>query len=147
MQGLPSALGGTARSIPGERLQHGCADPVSRSERLRREQAAVKLFSEGLIAELRGSTIRPTVVFQGAVGTNMPVNSGVDIPSPTGASGRQPKTTAPEDAGRQIADVIEKGIQRWRIGGDARMMDRFSRVMPLRSIGLIADRMKKMLAS
>jgi short-subunit dehydrogenase len=110
-------------------------------------KAAVKLFSEGLIAELRGSTIRPAVVFPGAVGTNMPVNSGVEIPSPTGASGRQPKTTAPEDAGRQIADVIEKGIQRWRIGGDARMMDRFSRVMPLRSIGLIADRMKKMLAS
>ena len=110
-------------------------------------KAAVKLFSEGLIAELRGSTIRPAVVFPGAVGTNMPVNSGVDIPSPTGASGRQPKTTAPEDAGRQIADVVEKGIQRWRIGGDARMMDRFSRVMPLRSIGLIADRMKKMLAS
>jgi len=25
------------------------------------------------------------------------------------------------------------------------MLDRFSRVMPLRSIGLIADRMKKML--
>ena len=111
-------------------------------------KAAVKLFTEGLIAELRGSTIRAAVVFPGAVGTNMPLNSGVDIPTPRGGGGgRQPKTTAADDAGRQIADVIEKGIQRWRIGGDARMLDGFSRVMPLRSIGLIADRMKRMLDS
>jgi len=108
-------------------------------------KAAVKLFTEGLIAELRGSTVRTAVVFPGAVGTNMPVNAGVEIPTPSGSAGRQPKTTAPDDAGRQIADVIEKGIQRWCIGGDAWMMDRFSRAMPLRSIGIIADRMKKML--
>jgi NAD(P)-dependent dehydrogenase (short-subunit alcohol dehydrogenase family) len=38
-------------------------------------KAAVKLFTEGLIAELRGSTVRTAVVFPGAVGTNMPVNS------------------------------------------------------------------------
>jgi NAD(P)-dependent dehydrogenase (short-subunit alcohol dehydrogenase family) len=47
-------------------------------------KAAVKLFTEGLIAELRGSTVRTAVVFPGAVGTNMPLNYGVDIPSPTG---------------------------------------------------------------
>jgi NAD(P)-dependent dehydrogenase (short-subunit alcohol dehydrogenase family) len=108
-------------------------------------KAAVKLFTEGLIAELRGSSITPAVVFPGAVGTNMPLNSGVEIPSPRDASARQPKTTAPDDAGRQIVDVIEKGIQRWRIGGDARTLDRLARAMPLRSIGIIADRMKKML--
>ncbi len=108
-------------------------------------KAAVKLFTEGLIAELRGSTVVPAVVFPGAVGTNMPVNSGVDIPIPQGQPGKAPKTTAPADAGRQIVEVIEKGIQRWRIGSDARMLDRFSRLMPLRSIGTVADRMQKML--
>jgi hypothetical protein len=60
------------------------------------------------------------------------------------AGSRKPLLRRTPDAS-QIVDVIEKGMQRWRIGGDARMLDRFSRVMPLRSIGLIADRMKKML--
>jgi short-subunit dehydrogenase len=110
-------------------------------------KAAVMLFTEGLIAELRGSTITPAVVFPGAVGTNMPLNSGVEIPTPGDASAAQPKTTAPDDAGRQIVDVIEEGIQRWRIAGDARMLDRLARAMPLRSIGIVADPMKKMLSS
>lgn len=108
-------------------------------------KAAVKLFTEGLIAELRGSTVVPAVVFPGAVGTNMPVNSGVEIPVPQNQKGKPPKTTAPTDARRQIVEVIEKGIQRWRIGGDARMLDRFSRLLPLRSIGTVADRMQKIL--
>ena len=43
-------------------------------------KAAVKLFTEGLHSECRGTNVRVTIVFPGAVATNITTNSGVDIP-------------------------------------------------------------------
>ena len=42
-------------------------------------KAAVKLLTEGLHSELAGTNVRVTVVFPGAVATNITANSGVDI--------------------------------------------------------------------
>jgi NAD(P)-dependent dehydrogenase (short-subunit alcohol dehydrogenase family) len=109
-------------------------------------KAAVKLFTEGLYAELRGTKIAVTVVFPGAVGTNITDNSGVKMPGRAATEGAaNMKMTTAASAGAQIVEAIQKGQYKLRIGGDARMLDRMARLMPQRSTGLIADQMKKMM--
>jgi NAD(P)-dependent dehydrogenase (short-subunit alcohol dehydrogenase family) len=106
-------------------------------------KAAVKLLTECLFAELQGTNVAVTVVFPGAVGTRITENSGVEAPAmPAGA---QPKFTSAPDAGGQIVDAIEKGDFRVLIGGDARMLDRLSRLAPTRAITTVAKRMKESL--
>jgi NAD(P)-dependent dehydrogenase (short-subunit alcohol dehydrogenase family) len=110
-------------------------------------KGAVKLLTETLYAELRGTSVAVTVVFPGGVGTNITGNSGVEVPGmdKVMASGKVPKTTAPDDAARQIVDAVAKGQFRLLIGNDAKMLDRMSRVTPTRAITTVADQMKKML--
>jgi short-subunit dehydrogenase len=107
-------------------------------------KAAVKLFTEGLYAELRGTTIAVTVVFPGAVGTNITGNSGVQMTGRAAAdAGQGMKMTTAASAGAQIVEAIEKGRYKLRIGGDAKLLDRMARLMPQRSTGIVADQMKK----
>lgn len=105
-------------------------------------KAAVKLFTEGLYAELRGTNVAVTLVFPGAVGTNITANSGVQMPGSAGAAQSMKMTTA-VSAGAQIVAAIEKGSYKVRIGSDAKLLDRMARLMPQRSTGIIADQMKK----
>jgi short-subunit dehydrogenase len=105
-------------------------------------KAAVKLFTEGLYAELRGTNVAVTVVFPGAVGTNITANSGVKMPGTAAAASNMKMTTA-VSAGEQIVQAIEKGSYKVRIGSDSKLLDRMSRLMPQRSTGIIADQMKK----
>lgn len=75
-------------------------------------------------------------------------NSGVSMGNRKAKSGgAQPKLTTPADAGRQIVEAVEKGSYRVRIGGDARLLDRLSRLMPQRATAMIAKRMKSLLDS
>ncbi len=106
-------------------------------------KGAVKLLTECLYAELRDTSVAVTVVFPGAVGTDITGNSGVEAPVVQG--GTTPKVTAPDAAGRQIVDAIASGTFRVLIGSDARMLDRLSRVAPTRAITTVADQMKKLL--
>ena len=107
-------------------------------------KAAVKLFTEALFAELQGTAVAVTVVFPGGVATNITANSGVDVPTMVGG-GKQPRTTTPADAARQIVEGLEKGSFRVRIGSDAKFMDRLSRLSPRRATLLIANQMKALL--
>lgn len=125
----------------------GALAPVPGQSMYGASKAAVKLFTEALSAELRGTNVAVTVVFPGGVATNILGNSGVSMARRAGSSGTRSKLTTPEDAGRQIVEAIEKGSYRVRIGGDARMLDRLSRLMPERATGLIADKMKSLLDS
>jgi len=108
-------------------------------------KGAVKLLTETLYAELRGTNVAVTVVFPGGVGTNITGNSGVEVPAGATEGGKQPTVTAPDDAARQIVDAVAAGKFRVLIGGDARMLDRLSRVSPTRAITTVADQMKKLL--
>lgn len=110
-------------------------------------KAAVKLFTEALYAETQGTNLAVTVVFPGAVGTDITKNSGVEIPNMAALTdGKAPKTTSPTDAARQIIEGVEKGSFRVVIGGDARFMDRFARLSPRRATVLIANQMKALLS-
>ena len=108
-------------------------------------KAAVKLLTEGLYAELRGTGVAVTVVFPGAVRTNITGNSGVQLPGSMSAESAGAQGTTAASAGEQIVRAIEKGSYKVRIGGDARMLDRLSRLMPQRATAIIADQMAKML--
>ena len=110
-------------------------------------KAAVKLFTEALYAELRGTNVAVTVVFPGGVATNITQNSGIDTSRMEAAMDgkKAPKTTSVAEAGREIIDALEKGTYRLRIGGDARLMDRLSRLAPRRATELIANQMKALL--
>jgi NAD(P)-dependent dehydrogenase (short-subunit alcohol dehydrogenase family) len=106
-------------------------------------KAAVKLFTEALHAELAGTNVRVTVVFPGAVATNITANSGVSMPiAEATAEAQARRITRPEKAARDILDGVERDAYRVLIGRDAKLMDRFYRLAPRRAAGLIATRMK-----
>lgn len=105
-------------------------------------KAAVRLFTEGLYAELQGTTVSVTEVFPGAIGTDITKNSGVERAGDTTDKEKVAKTTSPEEAARQIVSATETGRFRVHIGRDAKLFDRLSRLIPQRAITMIAQRMK-----
>lgn len=110
-------------------------------------KAAVMLLTEGLYAELHDSTVAVTVVFPGAVATDIAQNSGVSVPGRDAASGDTTgSTTSPADAARQVVEGIEKGSFRVVIGRDARMLDRLSRLAPRRATEMVARKMAALLS-
>lgn len=123
----------------------GALAPVPGQAAYGASKAAVKLLTEAMYAELRGTKVAVTEVFPGGVGTNIMGNSGVEMKRTSAEPGTGTKLTSPVDAARQIVDAVEKGSFRVRIGGDARLLDRLSRLMPQRATVLIADRMKGLL--
>ena len=110
-------------------------------------KAAVKLMTEGLSSECNGTSVRVTVVFPGAVATNITSNSGVDLPAGAAemaekAAGR---TLAADKAARMILDGMEKNAYRVMVGSDAKLMDRLYRLNPRRAAGFIQRQMKGLL--
>jgi NAD(P)-dependent dehydrogenase (short-subunit alcohol dehydrogenase family) len=126
-----SSMGGLA-PVPGQTI-YGAS------------KAAVKLFTEGLYAELIGSSVTVTTVFPGGVGTGIADNSGAAIPGIDPDSDLAADLTTPQEAGRQIIAGIEKGSYRVVIGRDARMLDKLSRIAPRRTTELVARKMASLL--
>ncbi len=108
-------------------------------------KAAVKLFSEGLKSELMNTRVGVTIVFPGAIATNIAVNSGVMTPGQKTESTPPHKTTPASVAAQAIVDGIENNRYRVLIGRDAKTMDILSRLMPRRSAMIIYEQMKDLL--
>lgn len=124
----------------------GALAPVPGQSAYGASKAAVKLLTEGMYAELRDTSVAVTVVFPGAIATNIAVNSGAGMPEMEASSEAQAmKTTSAADAAQQIIEGVEKGSYRVLIGSDARGLDRLSRLSPRRATELIADKMKSLL--
>lgn len=105
-------------------------------------KAARKLWTEGLQAELQGTSVAVSVVHPGAIATDITRLSGVCDVTAAGAEADSPiKMTPPAQAGKEIVEAIIKGSPRVRIGKDARLLDRLSRLMPTRAIQIIAKKM------
>lgn len=125
----------------------GAIAPVPGQSAYGASKAAVKLFTEGLYAELVGTKVRATVVFPGAIGTKIAANSGAAVPGGhTDADAAGAKVTSPAEAGRQIADAVEKGPYRVLIGSDVRGLDKLARLSPRRATELIAKKMSALLS-
>jgi short-subunit dehydrogenase len=109
-------------------------------------KAAVKLFTEALYAELMESKVRVTLIFPGAVETNITVNSGISMPSfAKSAEVSQFKGMKANEAARQIIEAMEKNKFRACVGSDAKFMDILSRISPLYATKFIAKKMKALL--
>ncbi|QRO01960.1 SDR family oxidoreductase [Archangium violaceum] len=110
-------------------------------------KAAVKLLTEGLSSELLGTNVKVTVVFPGAIGTNIVVNSGVkmDLQQENRRDGPTPKVLAPGKAAQIILEGIENDRYRVMVGSDARLMDAIYRLNPQRAARFIYNQMSALL--
>ena len=111
-------------------------------------KAAIKLFSEGLRSELKGTNVGVSVLFPGAVNTNISINSG----AVTAAEAEQMASSAPKFkatdqvvAGKMIVDAFEKNPFHAFIGSDAKTMDRLSRLAPEKAANLIQKQMDSLI--
>lgn len=111
-------------------------------------KAAVKLFTEGLRSELLDTNVTVTVVFPGAVGTNIAQNSGLDQQAmmESGAAEEVSFKPLPADkAAEIIINGIEKNSYRVLVGSDARTMDFLYRLHPKFAANFIFKQMKSLL--
>ncbi len=109
-------------------------------------KAAVKLMTEGLYAELLDTKVGVSVIFPGAVATDITGNSGVEVPGMENMDQSKIRTTSPEDAAIIILDGIESDDLHIYVGRDARMMNLLTRVFPRRATHLIYRQMKDLLS-
>jgi short-subunit dehydrogenase len=109
-------------------------------------KAAVKLFTEGLRSELLNTKVRVTVIFPGAIGTNITANSGVTINVTPEMSQRAAKTLAPSKAAQIILDGIERDQYRVFVGSDSKFMDFIYRLNPKRAAEFIFKQMQSLLS-
>jgi short-subunit dehydrogenase len=110
-------------------------------------KAGVKLLSEGLASELIQTNVRVTVVFPGAIATNITANSGVRPAS----AGSQHRGTMKPLASRAAAEIIvramERNAQNVFVGRDSAFMSMLNRLSPTFAARTIANKMKGMLPS
>lgn len=108
-------------------------------------KAAVKLLTEGLNSELLDTSVRVTVVFPGAIATNIGVNSGLDMPQSEDSESASMQAMPAVKAAEIILDAIEKDRYRVLVGSDARLMDFLYRLNPKRAAKFIFKQMQSLL--
>nr|WP_295923045.1 SDR family oxidoreductase [uncultured Dyadobacter sp.] len=126
-----SSMGGFL-PVPGQTL-YGAA------------KAAVKLLTEGLYAELKDTHVRVTVIFPGAIATNIMQNSGLDVPKADTGGEAKFKPIPAGQAASEILTAIEKNKFRVVVGRDAWMMDKLYRFNPRYAADLIQQKMRSLL--
>ena len=109
-------------------------------------KAAVKLLTEGLHSELTNTNVKVTVVFPGAVNTNITKNSGINMPQPTGSEAKSMKVLSAEKAAQIIIDGMEKNGYHVLVGKDAVFMDLIYRINPRRAANFINKKMQALLS-
>jgi len=108
-------------------------------------KAAIKLMTEGLYAELLNTNVKVTLVYPGAIGTNIAANSGVSVGVRDDHQTSAAKTLAPEKAAAIIVDAVEKDRYSVLVGSDATFMDFIYRLNPKAAAGFIYKQMKSLL--
>lgn len=103
-------------------------------------KAAVRLLTEGLYAELLDTRVRVSVVFPGAINTDITGNSGVARPVAVDDRSRLDESavmTAPDKAARIILDGIARNRLHVYVGRDAQLMGLAIRLAPRPAIRLV----------
>ncbi|MFD2935111.1 SDR family NAD(P)-dependent oxidoreductase [Spirosoma flavum] len=103
-------------------------------------KAAVKLFTEGLYAELLDTNVRVTVVFPGAIATNITENSGLG--KPKAGSDSAGKTLSAGKAAEQMLAGMERNQFQVVVGKDAKFLDWLYRLNPRYATHFIQKQMK-----
>jgi short-subunit dehydrogenase len=108
-------------------------------------KAAVKLLTEGLYAELRETNVRVSVIFPGAINTNITANSGVHMDMPKDMDPKDYKTLAADKAAQIIIEGIERNELHIFVGSDSKFMNFLYRLAPTFATNFIAKKMKGLL--
>jgi len=103
-------------------------------------KAALKIFTEGLYAELLNTNVHVTVVFPGAVNTNIAKNSNVVV-----GDGGGYKSLPAIDAAKIIIKGIERNKFQLFVGSDAKMMNFMYKMNAKKAINYINKMMTKMM--
>jgi short-subunit dehydrogenase len=109
-------------------------------------KAAVKIFTEGLHAELKDTGVKVTVVHPGAIATNITENSGLGKPKMESNTSQAGKALPASEAARIIIRAMEKNKYRVTVGKDASLLDILYRLNPKFATNLIGKMMRKSLA-
>lgn len=107
-------------------------------------KAALNQLTEGLRSELKETALQITLVYPGAIGTNIAGNSGIKMDLP---ADQLPKMKAVEAsaAAKQMVDAVETGKKRIWIGQDASTMRRLVWLSTDFAANLIYKNMKSLL--
>lgn len=108
-------------------------------------KAAVKLLTEGLYAELLNTNVKVTLVYPGAIATNITTNSGVSISAPTDAKSSSVKALPADKAAQIIVDAMEGNRYSVLVGSDAKLMNFIYRLNPKGAAEFIYKQMKSLL--
>jgi len=106
-------------------------------------KAAVKLMTEGLYAELAGTNVHATVVFPGAIATDIAKNSDVAMEAPKEGEKPAMKMLAPSACAIIIIEGMEKNKFQVYAGKDSSMMHFLYKLSPKMAIKMITKMMNK----
>jgi short-subunit dehydrogenase len=111
-------------------------------------KAAVKLLTEGLYAELLEKNVQVSVIFPGAIATDITANSGVEIKRSASTDAQKSKFNPMpvEKAAGIILDNLERGKNRIFVGKDAKMLNFLYSISPGYATRMVSRQMKSLLA-
>ena len=101
-------------------------------------KAALKIFTEGLFAELEKTNVRVMIVLPGAMDTNISKNSNVEV-SDSGAASF--KMLSPKDGAEQIINGIKKNKFKLFLGGDSKFLKFLYKINSIWDIRFINKKM------
>ena len=107
-------------------------------------KAGVKIMTEGLSSELKNTNVKVSVVFPGAIATNIKANSGAEESPKAGVENKNGliKPLEPSKAAEIIINGMEKNKARIFVGTDVKVMDLLYRINPGFAMNLIRKQMK-----
>jgi NADP-dependent 3-hydroxy acid dehydrogenase YdfG len=108
-------------------------------------KAGVRLLTEGLAAELIDTNVKVTVVFPGAIATNITANSGVSTPSRQAEQKGSMKPMPARKAAEIIVHAMERDAHHVFVGRDSAVMNILHRLSPSFAARMIANKMKSVL--
>lgn len=108
-------------------------------------KSAVKLLTEALYTELKGTNVEVRIVFPGAIKTNIVSNSGATNRVTNEQEAGKAKMLAVDEAARQILRGMEKKKLYVYVGSDSKLMNKLYRLAPQKATNLIAKKMATIL--
>lgn len=110
-------------------------------------KAAVKLLSEGLYSELMNTGVKVSVVFPGAIATNITANSGVTMPNSPEmkAQASKFKPMPASEAAAIMISGMENNKVRIYVGSDSKSMNLLYRLNPGFATRFIGRKMQSLL--
>lgn len=108
-------------------------------------KAAVKLLTEGLYAELLDTSVHVSVIYPGAIHTDITANSGVAAPVAATEDAKVPMTS-PAKAAQIIIRGIERDKLHVHVGLDSALMGMAIKVAPRAAIKLVKAAMARQIA-